>query len=372
MKYVKMLFPAFQIFLIAVLGCTKMDHTYKPFLEGGMKTYVGKPTSVQALPGRYRIKLAWPAPSDPSVVKAKIYWDNFSDSVEVAATGADTMSVLLNNMPEGTHNFTMRTFDDKGNQSLPMEFRGMVFGTIYESLILGRPIVRTTYEGAQLKIEWGGLSDTAIIGTHLIYTDANNMERNLYIPKTDTVTYLTPFQKGNLRMKTAYMPVRGGIDTLYTKTIDEYIKSLPIELSKTGWTATASSQDDRPGSVRTAANLLDNNVNTIWVNRLVAPLPTYPHWALIDMKSVQNNIEGFTVVQRTPLNGALKDIRLEGSIDGVSFVNYGQFTLANLAGTLFVNLPNPVNIRYFRLTGLNDYSSSNNISLAEVGAFTRN
>lgn len=373
MKYLnlKLLIGVIQFTVIA--GCTKMDHTYKPFMEGGMKIYVGKPTGISVAPGRNRIKLAWPAPSDPSITTTRIYWNNNSDSIDVTTGDTDSLSVILTNMTEGTHNFTLNTIDSRGNRSLPLQFSGQVFGAAYESFILSRPVTRTSFDGNNLKVEWGGLSDTAIIGTNIIYKDANDVTRDLFVPKTEDITSLSSFLRGNITYRTHYMPVTGGIDTFYTPYTTQYIKGLPINLPKAGWKIHSySSHDTRPGaSFRPPENLLDGNITSIWVNFIGTPATAYPHWVVIDMLEVKENIEGFSFVQRTPLNGALKDIRLEGSVDGVNFTSYGLFTLANSAGMLYVDLPNPVNIRYFKLTGLNDYNNSANISLAEAGAFTR-
>jgi hypothetical protein len=58
-----------------------MDSTYKQYVVPGGLTYAGKPTSPKAYSGLNRIKIAWLRGADPSVVKAKIFWNNFADSL---------------------------------------------------------------------------------------------------------------------------------------------------------------------------------------------------------------------------------------------------------------------------------------------------
>ncbi|HMR19997.1 MAG TPA: discoidin domain-containing protein, partial [Sphingobacterium sp.] len=203
-----------------------------------------------------------------------------------------------------------------------------------------------------------------------------------------------PFERGDLIYRTVYVPVVNGLDTFYTVYTTHYVKGAPIDLSRASWTIHSySSHDTRGGaSFRPPSNLLLDN-NALWVNYIAggpadpnasiptgpgAPAPNYPHWAVIDMQEVKNGIEGFYIVQRWDPTGRLRTVRMYGSVDGVAFTEFGVYTLANvgggtngIAGKIYLDIEEPVNIRYFKLEGLSDHNNSANISLAGVGAFTR-
>ena len=54
-------------------------------------TYPGIALDVESHPGRYRIEIAWLNGSDPNVVKARIYWNNYTEGQDLdIPPGADT------------------------------------------------------------------------------------------------------------------------------------------------------------------------------------------------------------------------------------------------------------------------------------------
>lgn len=118
-----------------------------------------------------------------------------------------------------------------------------------------------------------------------------------------------------------------------------------VVLDRTGWTATASSQEatNLPGTV------LDGNTNTFWSSNATA---TFPHWLIIDMKkqTVVTKI-GLTTKQSDP-KGFTK-FRLEGSNDGTNFTIIGELTFNPAVYTEQAFTLSPArNVRFFRLTAL--------------------
>ena len=91
--------------VLAMSGCSKMDDTFKEFIKDGRINYVGKASPAAVMPGRGRLVLIWKMPSDPKAVKAKVYWNNRTDSIEVpldrTASEDDIVRVPFNNLKEG-------------------------------------------------------------------------------------------------------------------------------------------------------------------------------------------------------------------------------------------------------------------------------
>src|SRR3546814_12167236 len=82
---------------VLVSGCAKQDDNYRQFLEKGEIVYVGKADSVQVFPGKNRLKLSWLILADPNVSKAKVFWNNHSDSLEIPlikSSGIDTVEIV--------------------------------------------------------------------------------------------------------------------------------------------------------------------------------------------------------------------------------------------------------------------------------------
>src|SRR5690606_33400980 len=108
---------------------SKMDDTYKDFIKDGKIPYTGKADPVSVHPGRTRLMLAWPTPSDPKAIRAKLYWNNRQDSMEVPINrDLDTAKVIFNDWEEGAYVFEIFTFDKDGNSSLKVEVMAQVYG----------------------------------------------------------------------------------------------------------------------------------------------------------------------------------------------------------------------------------------------------
>lgn len=342
-------------------------------MDFGQAKYPGKADSAKVLSGRNRMVLTWLASADPKVTKAKVYWNNRADSLDIPIDPTrDSIIIPFNNVPEGTYVFEIYTFDKEGNRSVKVETFGKVYGSSYQSSLLARPIYDATVVDDNLNILWGGLSDTAIVGTQVKFIDNNNVAKTYFIDKTIILSQLPNFPRGTIQYRTIYVPSQNAIDTFYTDWISRYVKGQRFPLPKTGWTITASSFDDRSGaSYRPPTNLIDNNPTTIWVNQIV-PQSRYPHWAAIDMKSVYN-IEGMIIQQRNSASSLAKDVELYTSDDGVNWKFQLRTTLENRASAeAFIDLPAATNTRYIKLIALNTFiSTDNNIAMAELGAYIR-
>lgn len=359
---------------LAIAGCSKMDDTFKEFTEGGQIVYAGKADKAIIQPGRSRMVLAWPMPSDPKVVKARIIWNNGTDSLDIPITredGQDSIKVPFNDLAEGPYTFDIYTFDNEGNRSVKVEVRGRVYGTNYEQTLLSRPIDMAELYVDTLKIEWGAPPDTTVIGSEVIYKDINGNEQVLFVPVSTLLTQILDFPvQDSITHRTLYLPGRFAIDTFYTAYAKQKVKGPPIEISKAGWTITASSEDAAKG--RVAKNLIDGDLGNLFVNQIKAG-NTYPHWVEINMGTVVNEIEGFYFYQRN-INPT-KDLEILTSNDGTTWESLGQFTLDKTGSSagepVRVQLGAPLSFQYFKFIFLNDYGNSVNVNMHEAGVYTR-
>jgi len=206
--------------LATATGCKKMDDTYKKFVIPSGITYVERAKAVKTYSGLNRVKFAWPAPVDPSVTRARIYWNNFLDSAEFQIPkNVDTVAYFLD-IPEGTYSFIVKTFDDAGNQSVPVEVQGRSVGTTFLSNMFNRPLSQVFVDNAdgQLRLSWGG-ADTynGSIGHQLTYTDEAGVQKKLFVNTTVNTTILADYKRGtDISYTTWYLADTTSIDTLKT------------------------------------------------------------------------------------------------------------------------------------------------------------
>lgn len=133
-------------------------------------------------------------------------------------------------------------------------------------------------------------------------------------------------------------------------------KSTAMLASKAGWTATASSE--APTGVENtgkASAVIDGNIATYWhTNGTVAPIPNYPHWVLIDMKSDLNIITVILTNRQSAaaLTTGMKSFRVEGSKDGTTFTKLGEYNLAVSNNAQSFPVSSATAYRFVKITAL--------------------
>jgi len=200
-----------------------MDDSYIDYVEPGGITYVERAKMVKTYSGFNRVKFVWPAPVDPNVTKANIYWNNFLDSATVdIPQGLDSIRYFLD-IPEGTYSFIIRTYDDAGNRSVPVEVQGRSIGESFVSNMFNRPLIRLFVDNVDgvLQLNWGGADiHNGSIGHQLRYTDELGNLKNLFITPETMTTALADYKKGtDLHYDTWYLADTSSIDTLKTTEV---------------------------------------------------------------------------------------------------------------------------------------------------------
>ena len=125
-------------------------------------------------------------------------------------------------------------------------------------------------------------------------------------------------------------------------------------LTRTGWTATADSQETA-GENGKAQNVLDGNTATIWHTQYTSKQPALPHTLTIDTKKSQS-IGGLTYLPRQDgsWNGQIGRYQVATSADGTSWTNrIGDATFPDGKALQTVVFP-AVTARYVRLTALTE------------------
>ncbi len=139
-------------------------------------------------------------------------------------------------------------------------------------------------------------------------------------------------------------------------------------LSRTGWTASADSQETAAADNR-AQLTLDGNTATIWHTRYTPkPVAPLPHTLQIDMKKVVT-LGGLSYLPRQDggVNGRVGTYRIATSVDGTTWtVQIPSATFADSAAQQTVVFP-PVDARYVRFIVLSEAGNRGQwTSVAEV------
>ncbi|WP_257669722.1 DUF4998 domain-containing protein [Parapedobacter tibetensis] len=272
-----MLIPAM---LISAFSCKEMDDSYKAYVVPNGTTYPAKASSPQVYAGKDRLQISWLRGNDPNVTWAVIYWNNFIDSVVVPIPEqGDTISQIIQPLTEGiTYSFVIKTFDDDGHVSVPVEISGKAYGIRYQESLLARPLSTALLDAnGNLTLQWAD-ADIAngAIRTEIKYT-SDNTQQVLHVHVDSTETTIDDYQGGAaFQYRTAFIPDSLAIDTFYT----EFATSDPFEFDKKDWFIAAVSSE-HPGEANMAKNLIDGTDATRW--HANANTSNYPHFVTFDL-----------------------------------------------------------------------------------------
>ena len=214
---VKYMASCFLIVAVAWLSsCTKEDD-YKKASKNGEIYYPGRADTVSAQGGNRRIQLRIELSSDPLITKVKAFWNNNADSAEMKVTktsGEDVVNMLINNLNQGTYNFSVYSYTSDNARSVVKNVSGMVYGENYLKTLSNRTIklMALSPDGNKAIIDWNG----AISGEKAIelkYIDKEGLAKMLMVPGGTMKTELSDYQEGSkLTYRSIYLPEINAID----------------------------------------------------------------------------------------------------------------------------------------------------------------
>ena len=306
------------------------------------------PVSPFALSGRNRVKISWLRGSDPSVVKARIFWNNYSDSVEVdIPPKINIISYTIEDLPENTYSFFIHTYDEDGNISVPVEVIGTSFGEGYQSGLLNRSIsVCRISPDRVTTIEWGTVDTLSVFATEVRYTDTVDVEKTKLSLSQESTLSLSDLKPGSeFLYRTIFVPDSAAIDTFYT----DYVSYGKYFLDKSSWKVVGFSTQ-HSGAANLATNAIDGKTDTRWHTN--ANTSVYPHFITIDMGS-EWTLTGFDVYRMKGDDRACDTFQLLISNDNVTWDDIGIFDFNRfLDDVQYYEIPSQPVGRYFKFVGL--------------------
>lgn len=273
-----------------ISSCTKMDSKYEQFIKPGGVSYVGKAVDPVVYNGRDRVKISWLRGADPKVTNAKIFWNNFTDSIEVEIPPTeDTVNVLIEGLEERTYAFVIRTYDHAGNISVPVEVLGKVYGENYQSSLLNRVVLSSIMvpglNKGKVFTQWADSdASNGAIANEIAYTNVSGDTETIRLPSDSTALIIDEFKPGTTyRYRTLFLPDSLSIDTFYTDYHIQESIALYGELPNDNFRIL-----NLPTDAHDPNNPNDWSLNKIWDKQVVSPgglaqTSNTPRWFSIDL-----------------------------------------------------------------------------------------
>lgn len=356
---------------IAILGvaCSKMDDPYKELIKPGGRVYVEK-ANAKALPGYKKIEIVWPRAADPNVTRARIYWNNNADSLDVTINPqADTVRQTISNLNEQIYTFLIKTFDKDGNSSVPVEIVGRSYGDTYLGSLANRSLVAAEIRSGIMNLDFGAPTTfNGEVALEVLYNDVNNQPKIRMLNNEQTELSIIDYHPSTkFSYRTAFLPDSNAVDTIFT----DYSIVNKIKLDKSLWRVVSfSDQHDEPGGG--AAGVIDGTAGTRWHTRVIGGVAPYPHWLIVDMGSERTFTE-FSV-ERTTKDAPTGDLRGPDTFevliskDNTTWTSLGIFNFNRfLGGEQKYPIASTASGRYFKFVALT--GPGNVMALGEISAY---
>lgn len=219
---------------LMILGCDKKDTDFKNFYDNKEVVYPGLASKVFITPGKFRAAILFNPSPDQSVTKYLVYWNNKADSLVVNATNhnpLDTVKIIIPNLKEYVYSFTIYSFDQKGNRSVPLEVNNVkVYGSIYENGLYNRAyntenpyVLNENINSVKLNFIPTDTIDGFNISTLVKYTNTANAAVEKKLRPDSNVITLPNYKIGtDIQYKSSYVPKIGSLDTFTVAAFSTY------------------------------------------------------------------------------------------------------------------------------------------------------
>ena len=264
--------------VLGLQGCSKMNDLHEPYLDEGEYIYAEKVDTITFGSGNERIELNLHLSSEDIEV-ARIFWNNGLDSLDVDIDFQQgVFSKLIDGLDERQYIFKIVTIDGFGNESLPYEATGNVYGSNYSNTISNRTIsAMKANKNNEIVIDWAEPLNEDLLYSSVTYKNKFGERIVDSVPSTQSSSLLENYDS-ELEYNTVFKPDSTAIDLFYTENV--LVNTDNIILDYDEWTIVDFSSQ-HGGSDNAVQNVIDGNQNTRWHS--LAGGSSYPHWVIIDL-----------------------------------------------------------------------------------------
>jgi len=226
------------IFLIVMKivshACSDMNELHDKYLKDGEKTYIAKLDTVGVQGGKNRVRIVYRV-IDPKAEKMRLFYNFGADSITydiIFSSAGELNELYLNNISEGTHSFTLYTYDAQfKNKSVIINAPSViVYGDKYQETLMNRLVRNAVYNSYEdtLTISWLGNFEYNI-NFELKYT--NNFGETVEIMRDakEVITKLGDYvPESRFDFRLLYLP-ESSIDTFYTE-YSSHVAPMPLPI----------------------------------------------------------------------------------------------------------------------------------------------
>lgn len=222
----KLLYLTVIMAAAAALSCTRMDD-YLKYAADSDRIYTGKLDTAMFLAGKERVRFYGELSSDPKVSRIGIFWTSGTENNELMIDVEYEPGKIIEqdmDLPEGTYNFTVYTYDSEGHSSIPTSVSGASYGTIYQNSLYNRVVKSSEVIDGSIVIDWYSVSEDSPY-SEVTYETADGQMRTVEVPSDETRTTLENARTNMFDVRTYYLPEETAIDKFAPESKKCYARS---------------------------------------------------------------------------------------------------------------------------------------------------
>ena len=244
MKYLIIIFCALTLF-----SCGDMHEIYSEFADDGEIVYLKKPFEAVALAGKGRVKLKFSLGSGTEIQQCVVKYENDTKEkfIDIDELSIKTdFELEIGDLAEGQHAFKIKSINDKGQESLPIEIRGRSYGENYTKGLTTSKVL--SISATELNCVFAWKENKFISKKEIVFQSSDDQEVVTEIPLGEMSTSIVDFLKGStLKIVDYFVPEVNAIDTFtviteiqlpvyFMMSADGYENAaLPTDFAGTEW-----------------------------------------------------------------------------------------------------------------------------------------
>ncbi|MDR0559770.1 MAG: discoidin domain-containing protein [Prevotellaceae bacterium] len=282
---------AVSLLCMIMFACDGFMDVHKKYIEDGEIIYAPKVDSMLFVAGRGRILFNGWFYSSPNVKTVDIYWNSRHDSIIISppeggfSSERDSLSVIIQNIREGSYTFDVRTTDNFGHKSLWKSSFGNSYDSVYLSRLSQRRVREQSISDKGGKIIWFSGGD-GLMRVEVRYKTVSNDSATVYVPADESETLCENLKAGSKFVyRSLYIPEEHSIDTFATSWTEYATPFSTVYIyDRSDWEVLSVS-DETASDGGGKNTLIDNDLDSFWHSQWEGGDAPLPHWAVIDMKS---------------------------------------------------------------------------------------
>lgn len=231
-----------SITFAAVIACSKQDSIYKQYVKSGGYDYPAKAIGLSYQAGYKNVIIKWEKPMDPSVLTAKLYWDNYSKSCDVdySEHPDGKVEIPVDNLEDRSYTFDIINFDNSGNKSLPAEITVSPYGDGWMVSRAERSVLSAVMNGNDATVILTKSTDE-MVATKFRYLNRAGewveVKEHL-LPGKDTIVFIDAMKGKRFEYSSSYCP-KHGKDTVWRAWVKSF-DGISYPLNGRRWSVSAT------------------------------------------------------------------------------------------------------------------------------------